>query len=237
MKIKIILILAMVFLMAVTAYGMGQEGDVTIEAEGYGGSKAEALLAAKREAISSGIGTILISETEVENFTLKKDMVLTRTIGAVKSYRLLDEKKEGGAFHTRISAVVSLADIKEDLAALKILLESMDKPRMMVLISEEKGNTAETAILDFLSQKGFDLVDAAAVAALMQKDEGLIRRATEGDAVAAAQLGAANGAEFVIVGQVVKSTAANELLASTGMISGQANITARVINCSNARVI
>ncbi|MEN8143245.1 MAG: hypothetical protein ABFQ82_06570, partial [Thermodesulfobacteriota bacterium] len=237
MKINIVLIPVMVFLMAVAAYGMGLEGDVTIEAEGVGGSKAEALLAAKREAVSSGIGTILISETEVENFTLKKDVVLTRTIGAVRSYKVLDEKREGDSFHARISAVVSLADIKEDLGALKILLESMDKPRMMVLIREESGNVADTAILDFLNQKEFDLVDAAAVAALMQKDEALIRKATEGDAVAAAQLGAANGAEFVIVGQVVKSTAANELLASSGMISGQANITARVINCSNARVI
>ena len=237
MKINIVLIPAMVLLMAVAAYSADREGDITVEAKGFGGSKTEALLAAKREAVSSGIGTILISETEVENFTLKKDVVLTRTIGAVRSYKVLDEKKEGDSFHTSISAVVSLADIKEDLGALKILLESMDKPRMMVLIREDNGNAAETAILDFLNEKEFDLVDAAAVAALMQKDESLIRKATEGDAVAAAQLGAANGAEFVIVGQVVKSTAANELLASSGMISGQANITARVVNCSNARII
>jgi len=47
------------------------------------------------------------------------------------------------------------------LAALKILLESMDRPRMMVLIREVDGKTAENAIIAFLKDKSFDLVDAA----------------------------------------------------------------------------
>jgi hypothetical protein len=237
MKIKIFIILAVTLLFSVNAYGIGQDGDITIEAEGYGVSKEASLLAAKREAVSSGIGTVLISETEVENFTLKKDLVLTRTVGAVRSYKVLYNGLDGASYRTKIRAVVSMSAIKDDLAALKILLESMDKPRMMVLIREENSNAAETAILDFLSQKEFELVDAAAVAALLEKDEKLIRKATEGDPAAAAQLGAANGAEFVIVGKVVKSSADNKLLAEAGMLSGQASITARVVNCSNAAII
>ena len=237
MKIKVFIILAVTLLFTVNVYGSGPDGDVTIEADGYGSSRDAALLAAKREAVSNGIGMVLISETEVENFTLKKDLVLTRTIGAVRSIKILEEGRDGASFHLRISAVVSMATIKDDLGALKILLESMDKPRMMVLIREEDSNAAETAILDFLSQKEFELVDAAAVAALLDKDEALIRKATEGDPTAAAQLGAANGAEFVIVGKVVKSSAANKLLAEAGLLSGQASITARVVNCSNAAII
>ena len=237
MKIKIFFTLLVTLLLSVNAYCLGQDDDITIEAEGYGATQEASLLAAKREAVSSGIGTVLISETEVENFTLKKDLVLTRTVGAVRSYKVLYKGLDGSSYRTKISAVVSMSTIKDDLAALKILLESMDKPRMMVLISEEGSNAAETAILDFLKQKEFELVDAAAVAALLEKDEKLIRKATEGDPVAAAQLGAVNGAEFVIVGKVVKSNAANKLLAEAGMVSGQANITARVVNCSNAAII
>jgi len=232
-----ILAAVMVFFLAIPALGRAMEGDITIEAEGYGISKDDALLKAKREAVGSGIGTLLISETEVKNFMLRKDMILTRTVGAVKSYKILSESRDGDTFQVKISAVVSMAGIKQDLAALKILLESMDKPRMMVLIREENGNAAETAILDYLNEKEFELVDAAAVAALMNQDEALIRQATEGDPVAAARLGAAKGAEYVIVGKVVKSTAENELLGDAGMISGQANLTAKVVNCSNARVI
>jgi hypothetical protein len=236
-KIKIFVIMAITLLFTVNAYASGQEGDVPIEADGYGATRDAALLAAKREAVSSGIGTVLISETEVENFTLKKDLVLTRTIGAVRSIKVLEEGRDGSSFHVRISAVVSMSSIKDDLGALKILLESMDKPRMMVLIREEDSNAAETAVLDFLNQKDFELVDAAAVAALLEKDEALIRKATEGDPMAAAQLGAANGAEFVIVGKVVKSSADNKLLAEAGLLSGQASITARVVNCSNGKII
>jgi hypothetical protein len=236
-KIRILAVMVVTFLLVAPVFATGSEENISVEVDGYGISKNDALLQAKREAVSSGIGTFLISETEVKNFILQKDMILTRTIGAVKSYKILAESQDGDTFHVKISAVVSMASIKQDLVALKILLESMDKPRMMVLISEENGNSAETAILDFLNEKEFELVDAAAVAALMDKDEALIRKATEGDPVAAARLGAANGAEFVIVGKVVKSSAKNELLGDVGMVSGQANITAKVINCSNARII
>jgi hypothetical protein len=214
------------------------EGDITVEAESYGSSRDDALLKAKREAVSSGIGTVLISQTEVKNFILQKDMVLTKTVGAVKSYQVLQEKQDKDGWFVKISAVVSMASIRQDLAALKILLESMDKPRMMVLVQEDGGSKiAETAIIDYLSSKEFELVDAAAVAALQKKDEALIKKATEGDPVAAAKLGAANGAEYVIVGKVTKSVSKNQMLSDSGIISGQASITAKVVNASNARII
>lgn len=214
------------------------EGDITVEAESYGSSREDALLKAKREAVSSGIGTVLISQTEVKNFILQKDMVLTKTVGAVKNYQVLQEKQEGDTWFVKISAVVSMGSIRQDLAALKILLESMDKPRMMVLVQEDGGSKiAETAIIDYLTSKDFELVDAAAVAALQKKDEALIKKATEGDPVAAAKIGAANGAEYVIVGKVVKSVAQNQMLSDSGIKSGQASITAKVVNASNARII
>jgi len=211
---------------------------ITVEADSYGTSRSDALLKAKREAVSQGIGTVLVSETEIKNFILQKDRVLTRTIGSVLSYKVLEEKKEGAEeYFIKIRATVSTASIRHDLAALKILLESMDKPRMMVLIKEENGRNAETAILDYLSEKGFDLVDAASTAALMARDDSLIERATKGDPVAAAKIGADNGAEYVLVGTVTKSLGKNGMLADVGMASGQAVITARVVNCSNGRVV
>lgn len=214
------------------------EGDIIVEAEGYGLSKSDALLKAKRNAVEKGIGTVLISQTEVRNFELQKDIILTKTTGSVKKYNVLQEQKQqDDTFYLRIRAVVSLANIKADLAALKILLESMDKPRMMVVIREENGNYAENAILDYLTEKEFELVDAALVAALMQKEDQLIQRAAEGDPVAAAKIGASNGAEYVIVGKITKSLVTSTFLSSSGMKSGQANITAKVVNCSNAKII
>ncbi len=229
--------LPLFFLMAlVPSLCQGQE-IIMVESEGYGVSRDDALLAAKREALQKGIGTLLISETEVENFALKRDMVLSRTIGAVRSFNVVGERKEGMTYFVKIKALVSESQIRQDLAALKILLESMDKPRMMVLVKEESGRNAESAIIDYLTQKGFTVVDAATVAGLMKKDDALLKAAIGGDAMAAARLGADNGADYVLVGRVTKSVMKSQLLEGAGMLSGQASITARVINAASATVI
>lgn len=213
-------------------------GDVTVEAEGFGVSRDDALLKAKREAVSMGIGTVLISETEVKNFILQKDVVLTRTVGAVKEYKILKEgQPDPETWLVKIRAVVSMASVKEDLAAMKILLESMDKPRIMVVVREDGGRVAENSINDYLASKQFDVVDAATVASLMHSEKNLMRRATEGDPVAASELAAANGAEYILVGKVTKNILENELLGSAGMKSGQASISARVVNASTGRIV
>lgn len=214
------------------------DSHVTVQAEGLGASRQDALLQAKRMAVEKGIGTVLISQTEIKNFELQKDIILTKTIGSVRKYTILkDTQANDGAFFIEISATVSLSDIKTDLAALKILLESMDKPRMMVLLREESGKSAEHTIVNYLKEKEFDIVDAAAVAAQMNKGNDFIERAVKGDAAAAAQLGAENGAEYLIVGSVEKSVKETQLLKDAGMISGQASISAKVVNCSNGRVV
>lgn len=240
MKSKPSIIIAVLIMLFFTSLSDAQatDGDVTVQAEGLGTSADDALLQAKRSAVEKGIGTVLISQTEIKNFELQKDIILTKTIGSVKKYTILrDKQTNDGMFFIEISAIVSLSDIKSDLAALKILLESMDKPRMMVVIQEKTGKTAENTILNYLKEKEFDLVDAAAVAAQMNKGDDFINKAVQGDAAAAAQLGADNGAEYVIVGSVEKTLKETPLLKDAGMISGQANISAKIVNCSNGRVV
>ena len=238
MKLKILSLIGIFFVCSSLLFAAKPLDDITIKAEGYGVSKSDALLKAKRDAVERGIGTVLISQTEVRNFELKKDIIPSKTVGSVKKYDILKEEKQlDNTFYLKIRAVVSLASIKSDLAALKILLESMDRPRMMVVISEEEGKVAEGAIIDYLNEKEFELVDPSVVAALFHRDDQLIKRATEGDLAAAAKIGVSNGAEYVLVGKVTKSLMKSEVLSGSGMVSGQAHITAKVINCSNARII
>ena len=240
MKFKIVPLLSMLLVCIYAALLCAEtpQDDISVEAEGYGLSKNDALLKAKRNAVEKGIGTILMSQTEIRNFELQKDIILTKTKGSVKKYDILhEEKQQGEIIYLKIRAVVSLANIKADLVALKILLESMNKPRMMVVIREENGNYAENAILDYLSEKEFELVDAAVVAALMHKGDKLIRLAAEGDPLAAARIGASNGAEYVMVGKINKGLMTSTFLSNSGMKSGQANISAKVVNCSNAKIV
>ncbi len=237
-RVKRIALFFLMMLFLLPAFALAAEGDISVETEGYGSSRRDAILDAKRNAVAEGIGTILASETEVRNFAMQKDMVITKTIGSVKKYKVLEQQQQpDNVFFVKIQATVSTASIKADLMALKILLESMDRPRMMVMIQEESGRQAETAITDYLTSKEFELVDASMVAALMNKEEDLVLKATKGDPVAAARLGAENGAEYVLVGSVRTSSVANAILADSGMVSGQASLTVKVINCSTGRVI
>ena len=238
MKPHVALLIAFILLLGTPLHAEAPKGNISVEVEGYGTSPKDALLQAKRSAVEEGIGVILISQTEVKNFQVKKDLIITKTMGAVKKYDILREAKQpDGDYYVKIRALVSLASIKSDLAALKILLESMDKPRMMVVVEEAQGNAAETAIIDYLHGKEFQLVDASVVAALLQKDPSLIQRATAGDPAAAAQIGAANGAEYILVGKVTKGLMESALLGDSGMKSGQANVTAKVVNCSTAMIV
>ncbi len=238
MKTIRVLLFFHILLYALTLYAQNPNGDITVKAEGYGASENEALLDAKRNAIGQGIGTPIISQTEIENYALKKDLVLSQTVGAVKKYAVLNKKKsDGDLFHIEIEAVVSVASIKANLVALKILLESMNKPRMMVVIRETGEEAAASAIIDYLRTKGFDIADASQAAVLKQKDDAFIQKIISGDPTAAAKLGASDEAEYIIVGEVTKSVTKNDILAKAGLQSGQAVISAKVVNCSDGRII
>lgn len=237
MRVILLSLLAVLLFFPQPLIAVKTSGDKTVEVDGYGSSREEALLQAKRSAVEEGIGIVLTSQTEVENFMLKKDRIITQTFGAVRSFSMLKEQKQADSWYVRIRAVVSLDSITADLMALKILLISMDKPRTMVLIQEEEGQNAESTIIDYLQGKGFELVDPAQAAALMAKDDPFIRNAIAGDPLAAAKLGADNGAEYIVVGTIRKSLLVNNFLNDTGMKSGQASLTVKVVNCSNGRIV
>ena len=130
-----------------------------------------------------------------------------------------------------------------DLAAFHILLESMEKPKVMVIIKENNiGNeeptnrAAETAIIKFLkSPYDFEIVDPSIVASIRTSEKKMASLA--GDAAAAAQIGTMHGAEVVITGNAVSRVAENISYNLGGMKSVQADVTLRAINCTTGRII
>jgi hypothetical protein len=218
--------------------------DVVAEGEGIGANKQEALMAAKRDAIEKGIGMILLSQTEIENFMVKRDQIVTKTMGAVKSYDVLKEGAAAdGSYEMRIKAVLSRQTMRDDLAAFQILIESMDKPRIMVIINEnnvgnnEPSNAAtETAIIKFLRDPyEFEIVDPNISADIKKSQQKLA--ALDGDAKAAAAIGAQYGAEVILTGSAVSREASGMSANLGGMVSVQGDVTLKAINCTNARII
>jgi len=222
----------------ITAFAQEDLPDIEVVAEGLGQHKSDALLDAKRAALEEGLGVVITSETEVRNFTVMKDKVLSRTQGAVKRYVVIEEKTTtDNLLEIKIKATVSLASINKDLEALGILLESMDKPRVMVLVDEKIGGmrttNCETEIVDKLLGFNFNLVDPSTVAALFDAGDDIMARATVGDKNAAVKIGTANGAEVIIVGNV-KTSAGKDVY---NMKSSRADISVQAIVCATAKII
>ncbi|MBD3240076.1 MAG: hypothetical protein GF331_05780 [Chitinivibrionales bacterium] len=231
-------------LMVLAAPAAAQSDDIVAEGQGIGANKQEALMAAKRDAVEKGIGMILLSQTEIENFMVKRDQIVTKTIGAVKSYDVLKEGAAAdGSYEMHIKAVLSRKTMRDDLAAFHILIESMDKPRVMVIITENNvGNeeptnsSAETAIIGFLRDPyEFDIVDPNIAADIKRSQQKMADLA--GDAKAAAAIGAKYGAEVILVGTAVSREAKNLSQSLGGMVSVQADVTLKAINCSSNRII
>lgn len=210
--------------------------NIDVESEGYGVSREDALLDAKRQALQKGIGNLLTREIEVKNFSMKRAMVLSRCLGALCSYEIVRERRRNTTWFVTIKAMLSEAAMRRELTALKILFEAMDKPRLMVLIKEDSGLAAKKTILDHLLNRGFDLVDGTTMTALMQNETGLFRAATGGDVKAAAQLADKTEADFIMVCRVSKNLMTSQLLEGAGMVSGRAAITAQVINVGNGAI-
>lgn len=231
-------------LLSAPMYTMAQEENIVAEGSGEGANPSEALMAAKRNAVEKGIGTILLSQTEIENFQVKRDQIITKTMGAVKSFEKISEgKSDDGLFQVRIKAVISRNAMREDLAAFQILIESMNKPRTMVIIEENNvGNTeptnsaGEATILQFLKDPyEFELIDPKASAAIRASQEKMASIA--GDAAAAAQLGLQNGAEVIITGTAISREAKNLNQNLGGMVSVQADVTLKAINCTSGSIM
>ncbi|HEX2959592.1 MAG TPA: hypothetical protein VHO70_22340 [Chitinispirillaceae bacterium] len=218
--------------------------ELTIEGTGIGVGHDEALIAAKRDAIEKGIGMVLLSQTETENFMVKRDMVISKTVGAVKEYTILTEKKMAdGTVDMKIKATISRVAMKEDLAAFQVLIESMDKPRVMVLVSEDNVGTteptnqaAENAVITFLrTPYEFDCIDPSVAAQVKASKQKMAEIAN--DPATAAAIGVQNGAEVLITGTAISRKADNLSQNLGGMVSVQADVTLKAINCATGRII
>jgi len=244
--ITVLIIIAVVVFIPLSAVAENK----IVEAQGESiSSKEDALRQAMRLAVEQAVGVFVHSETEVENFELKKDKILSRTQGYVTSYALLKEEKVDDVIKVVIRATISLDKIKDDLLAMKILLDSMERPKVMILIKEQllsadktTGSAtdqmgmriAETEMSSLLVDKGFDLVDKAQLEAVKNLDQR--RQALAGNTVAAKSLGLSLGAQYVILGKAVAQDS-GEAYPGTGLRSIQASLQAKVIQTQTGLIL
>lgn len=238
---------------------LGQEIQmVTAKGEGwYEGTdhlvgKDKAIKDAFVKALEQAVGTMVSSETRVQNFQLLNDNIYTRTEGYIKSWKILNENRAKNVYEVTIEAAVAIGDLRKDLQAIGILLGQVGKPRIMMLVAEQNIGrhyyyywwgyhraekvdltVTENTIMEKFREKGFDLVDHQVQSKNISVTPAY--RIVDLTDQAAITLGKQAEAEVVIVGKALaKSIGA---IAGSPMKSVQANISLRAIQIDDGRIL
>jgi ribosomal protein S9 len=178
-----------------------QGGDVVVvQATGVGSwrlddaarSRDEALEAAQRSAVEDASGILITSESQMRNFELVQDEVLSRSKGFIRSYKVLKEGQDGAFYNVTIQAEVVKSAFMNDLnQSLEDLYRRVGKPRVMLVVEEGPAggasgagdasgtavaqglNVVEKEVRKILLKQGFTFIDARALSSgsLIEKAE------------------------------------------------------------------
>lgn len=75
---------------------------------------------ARKRAVEQEIGILIGSQTEVENYQLISDKILSRSREYIKRYTVAEETEDSGLLRVRITADVFLPKLIDDLSAIGI---------------------------------------------------------------------------------------------------------------------
>ena len=114
-SLKIVAFLLVLMLMPMGAWPAGDEGRLTVLAEGSGATKLEALQQAWMEAVRKGVGLFLTSKTQAVDDDVTEKIV-THSRGQVDSYKVLSEVQENGIWTVGIEASIDKDILKETAA-------------------------------------------------------------------------------------------------------------------------
>lgn len=119
------------------------EGQAAIVGGDEGAAKSKATKAALRDALERTMGTYVASTSESKDFQSVSERVMSSTEGYVKSYDVVEAKKDGDSYIVKVKAVVDKGHIDTDMQARHLTIAGLKFPRLAVLIAEQ--NVGQTA--------------------------------------------------------------------------------------------
>jgi hypothetical protein len=237
--------------------------EVTKEAAVVNGDEGAAIEQAKeaalREAVSQVAGTLVSSDTLTDGSILVSDRIFSHSAGYVKKWSYIEKPAvSDGTATVHLRAEVSAAELDKDLEAVKALLERKNKPRTVLLISEQNIGTTEpfawwskgqkqaqgglvsmnlgsfeNGFMSALQKYGWNFVDHNALEGKIKVDRAVTTELTAGEAAAFGKLASA---DLAIVGSVVAQSPGQSDIAP-GMFAAHANVSLRAVNCDNGQII
>lgn len=183
---------------------------------------------ALRTAVERVAGVMVSSSTEVENFQVKMDTILSESKGFVEQYKILSEKQNGDNYEVAIEAVIGTGKLEDRMKAIDLIVARKSKPRLMIIFSEQaqKDAIAETAMSKFFLSKGFKLVDSSVI---RKGSSDLNLSSSTGNEKALTNLAHMTGAEIAIYGSI-EAASNSVVLAGIEMNTNKVSISVKVIN-------
>ena len=262
-------VLALVGLFSVAWPGdvLAQAQTQTVVAEGMASAQGNPAIArdnavqdALRKAVEQAVGTMVASETLVENFQVVRDSIYNKSSGYIKEYKIVKETPGKDLYAVTISAVVGVGELKNDLGALGLLIARAGKPRTLFMIAEQnvgqeillywwstwgaRGGAAfagqsvemavsETVLKEEFLNRGFNVIDISAVTGKFEISNAY--RIADLTDTGAREIGRKMGAEIIIKGKALAKEGPRTAGSSVG--SYLADITLSAVRVDNGQVL
>jgi len=227
-----------------------QEGDVkVVVAEGVSAAidpdqaRDRAREDALRRAVEQAAGVLVDAATMTENYELLADKIFTNASGYVRTFRVLEEKKDpDGMYRIRLEAEVVMGNLKSDLMGLELLRQRLGYPKVMVVGEETVDNVTQnsrmvaTEIENFLLSKEFDLV-ARDFQEMNKARNAALASVGQGSLEEVVRLGNQYGAEVVVTYQANADYNGANNTYGVGFEAYMAKMSIRIIKVDTAAIM
>lgn len=168
-------------------------------------ARAKAMDDAQRNAVEKSVGVMVSSTSEVENYQLKMDRILSESKGFIESYNIISEGREGDTYKVVIEARVRTERLRDSMEAINLLVIRKSRPRIMVMFSSAGGKEGviEAAIARYFLSMDFKVVDPEMVRRDLEKE---VPKGSSPSAELIMRTGTRYGAEILIFGNLENST-------------------------------
>ncbi len=225
------------------------EGVAAIHGSAVDIARDTAIEDAQKRAVEQAIGIMIDSQTQVENYQVISDKILSQIKGYITRYNVIGENQESGLLRVRITADVSMGKLNDDLSAIGVLMSQMHKPRTMIMIAEQNVDkevnawwvgghgeadlgVVENAFMNKFTEKGFEFIDHEVASKELKVTAPY--RVADLSTAQAKTLGKQAEAEVVITGKAIAKSAGD---VGGGMKSVQADLTAKAVRTDTGQVI
>ncbi len=196
-------------------------------------ARDKALDNAQRNAVEEKVGVMITSVSEVENFELKLDQILSESRGFINNYKIVTEGRQGNTYKVTIDADVETGRLKDRMDAVQLVMARKSKPRLMFILNgrEKQHAIAEASMTRYFLSQGFKMVDASAKPKATPSFSTLAS-----DARALSSIAQKYGAEIVILVHV-EDTAKSFKMGDIEVKSHEVTISSKVLNGDTGEII